>query len=86
MDTTLRGAHLVYLDGHPAALMIFTIHRHEASVFVAQDGRLSAISPRSARSGFAMRSAIAGGLRLMDVNDVNPVDLEALMAALVKVQ
>lgn len=85
-DTTLRGADLVYLDGRPAALLIFTIHKHEASIFVTQDGGLFAVPPESARSGFAMRAATAGGLRLMGVSDVNPADLDALMSALVKVQ
>jgi anti-sigma factor RsiW len=85
-DTTLRGANLVYLEGQPAALLLFTIHKHEASVFVMPRSGLFAVSPRSARSGFAVRSATTGELHLMGVSDVNPADLEALMGVLVKVQ
>jgi anti-sigma factor RsiW len=30
-DTTLKGADLTYLNGQPAALLLFTIHKHEVS-------------------------------------------------------
>jgi anti-sigma factor RsiW len=85
-DTVLRGADLVYLDGRPAALLTFTIHKHEASVFVTQRSGILAVPPRSARSGFAVRSATTGELRLMGVSDVNPAELEALVNVLAKVQ
>ena len=35
-DTTLKGADLTYLKGQPAALLLFTIHKHEVSVFLTQ--------------------------------------------------
>lgn len=85
-DTMLRGANLVYLEGQPAALLIFSIHKHEASVFLTQRTRSFAIKPQSARSGFAVRSATAVELRLMAVSDVNPTELDALVRALAKVQ
>jgi anti-sigma factor RsiW len=85
-DTTLRGADLVYLEGQPAALLIFSIHKHEASVFLTQRTASFVINPRSTRSGFVVRSTTSGELRLMAVSDVNPMELDALVSALAKVQ
>ena len=85
-DTTLRGADLVFLERQPAALLIFTIHKHEVSVFVTQNAGEFRIAPRAARSGFAIRSATAAELRLTAVSDVNPADLDALVNSLVRVQ
>lgn len=85
-DTTLRGADLVYLEGHPAALLIFNIHKHEVSVFVTQRTGSFFITPLSTRSGFTVRSTIAADLRLTGVSDVNPTELDALIRSLAKVQ
>ena len=85
-DTTLRGANLVYLEGQPAALLIFSIHRHEASVFLTPRTSSFTISSQSTRSGFTVRSTTAAELRLMAVSDVNPTELNALVTALAKVQ
>jgi anti-sigma factor RsiW len=79
-DTTLQGADLAYLDGHPAALLLFTIHKHHVSVFLTE--RNASISTRSSRSGFTLRSAATGHLRLIAVSDVNPPDIEALLNSL----
>jgi anti-sigma factor RsiW len=85
-DTILRGADLVYVQGTPAALLIFTIHKHDVSVFVTQSNGSFRIAPRTSRSGFTIRSASAAELRLTAVSDVNPADLDALVNSLVKVQ
>jgi anti-sigma factor RsiW len=85
-DTTLRGADLVYLEGHPAALLIFNIHQHEASVFVTQRNGGFFITPRSVRSGFTVRSILAAELRLTAVSDVNPMELDELVKSLATVQ
>lgn len=85
-DTTLRGADLVYLEGEPAALLIFNIHKHQASVFLTQRTGSFVITPRSSRSGFAVRSTTTAELRLMAVSDVNPTELDALVRELAKVQ
>jgi anti-sigma factor RsiW len=85
-DTTLRGADLVYLEGRPAALLIFSIHKHEASVFLTPRSSPFALPPRSTRSGFTVRCTTAAELRLMAVSDVNPTELDALVKALAKVQ
>ncbi len=86
-DTTLKGANLTYLKGQPAALLLFTIHKHQVSVFVTQrSGAPSLIALPAARSGFTIDSATTPGLQIVAVSDVNPADLDALVAVLAKVQ
>jgi anti-sigma factor RsiW len=86
-DTILRGANLTYLEGKPAALLLFTIHKHQVSVFVVQrlGGPKLAALPGS-REGFTLSTATTRDLELIAVSDVNPADLQALVASLVKVQ
>ncbi len=86
-DTTLKGADLTYLNGQPAALLLFTIHKHEVSIFLTQrtGGPILTALP-STRSGFAIHSATTHDLRIVAVSDVNPADLDLLVAALVRAQ
>ena len=86
-DTTLKGADLTYLKGQPAALLLFTIHKHEVSVFLTQrfGGPILTALP-STRSGFTIHSATTQDLRIVAVSDVNPADLDALVATLVQAQ
>jgi anti-sigma factor RsiW len=86
-DTTLKGADLTYLKGQPAALLLFTIHKHEVSVFLTQrPGGPDLTALPGARSGFAIHSATTHDLGIVAVSDVNPADLDALIAALVRAQ
>jgi anti-sigma factor RsiW len=87
-DTTLKGADLTYLNGQPAALLLFTIHKHEVSIFLTQR---STSSPTFAtlsgnRAGFHLRTATTRDLRIVAVSDVNPADLDNLVAVLVHTQ
>jgi len=86
-DMTLKGGNLTYLDGQPAALLLFTIHKHEVSVFLTQrsSSPVATLLP-SIRSGFAIHYATTPELRLVAVSDVNPADLDQLLAALVQAQ
>jgi anti-sigma factor RsiW len=84
-DTTLKGGNLTYLNGQPAALLLFTIHKHEVSVFLTQRTSGPATLP-SIRSGFSIRHATTQDLRLIAVSDVNPADLDVLVSALVQAQ
>ncbi len=85
-DTALRGADLAYINGQPAAQLIFTIGKHEASVFLTQRaGRALMLAPGT-RSGFNLRTATATELRITAVSDVSPAQLDALMTALSKAQ
>jgi anti-sigma factor RsiW len=86
-DTILKGADLTYLKGQPAALLLFTIHKHQVSVFVTQrSGGPNLVALPGARSGFSIHSATTPGLQIVAVSDVNPADLDALVAVLVKAQ
>jgi anti-sigma factor RsiW len=86
-DTTLKGGNLTYLDGQPAALLLFTIHRHEVSVFLTQrSGSLNTTMLPGVRSGFTMHSAATHELRIVAVSDVNPADLALLVSALLEAQ
>jgi anti-sigma factor RsiW len=86
-DTTLKGADLTYLNGQPAALLLFTIHKHEVSVFLTQRSTSPTLTPLpSTRAGFTLHSATTPDLRIIAVSDVNPADLDNLIAALVQAQ
>jgi anti-sigma factor RsiW len=86
-DTTLKGADLTYLKGQPAALLLFTIHKHEVSVFLTQRlGGPSITALPGTRSGFTIHSATTQDLSIVAVSDVNPADLYALVATLVRAQ
>jgi len=84
-NTILKGADLTYLGGHSAALLLFTVGKHQVSVFVSdQSSPGTALS--AARSGFSIRSTTAGELRLIAVGDVDPPQLDRLLALLASAQ
>ena len=86
-DTTLKGADLTYLNGQPTALLLFTIHKHEVSVFLTQRSTSpTLVTLPSTRAGFTLHTATTPDLRIVAVSDVNPADLDNLIAALVKAQ
>jgi anti-sigma factor RsiW len=86
-DTVLRGADLTYLEGKPAALLLFTINKHQVSVFVTQrSGGPNVMALSRIRSGFAIHTATTRDLQMIAISDVNPAGLDALLASLVKVQ
>jgi anti-sigma factor RsiW len=86
-DTSLEGADLTYFDGQPAALLIFTIHKHQVTVLLSQQPSDFALAriPKD-RAGFTIHSATAAHLRIIAVSDVNPTELDLLIAALTRAQ
>jgi hypothetical protein len=69
----------------PAALLLFTIHDHEVSVFLTQRTTGSTLTALSnTRAGFTLHTATTPDLRIVAVSDVNPADLDNLLAALVQ--
>ncbi len=86
-DTTLKGANLAYVGGQPAALLLFTIHKHEVSVFLTQRTS-STIAPKrpGGRAGFHIDEADTRELRIVAVSDVNPAELSELVSSLVQAQ
>jgi anti-sigma factor RsiW len=86
-DTTLKGADLTYLDNQPAALLLFTIHKHEVSIFLTQRSTNPALTTLPAtRAGFTLHTATTSDLRIIAVSDVNPAELDSLLATLVRAQ
>jgi anti-sigma factor RsiW len=86
-DTTLKGADLTYLNNQPAALLLFTIHKHDVSIFVTQRATSPNLTALPAtRAGFTLHTATTSDLRIIAVSDVNPADLDLLVAALVQAQ
>jgi anti-sigma factor RsiW len=86
-DTILKGADLTYLNGEPAALLLFTIHKHEVSIFLTQRSTNPTLSTLpNTRAGFTIHTETTPDLRIVAVSDVNPADLNLLVAALVDVQ
>jgi anti-sigma factor RsiW len=86
-DTSLKGADLTYLSGQPAALLLFTVHKHEVSVFLTQRSTSSSLTTLpTTRAGFTLRTATTPDLRIVAVSNVNPTDLDNLVAVLVQTQ
>lgn len=85
-DTVLTGANLAYIHGRPAALLLFTIHKHRISVFVLQTSPFSGLRPQRARSGFQFITAESAGLEFLGVGDVNARELDSLVRSLAAVQ
>jgi anti-sigma factor RsiW len=86
-DTTLKGADLTYLNGQPAALLLFTIHKHEVSVFLTQRANSPILTTLPGnRAGFTLHTSSTPDLRIIAVSDVKPSDLDNLIAALVQAQ
>jgi anti-sigma factor RsiW len=86
LGTTLKGADLTYLGDHPAAQLLFTVGKHQVSVFVTDRSSLGFTPAASTRSGFALRSTTTGDLRLIAVGDVDPPQLDRLLASLASAQ
>jgi anti-sigma factor RsiW len=86
-DTTLKGADLTYLNNQPAALLLFTIHKHQVSVFLTQRATTPTLTTLpTTRAGFTLHTAATPDLRIIAVSDVNPADLDNLIASLVQAQ
>lgn len=86
-DMTLKGGDLAYLNGQPAALLLFTIHKHEVSVFFTQrtSNPATTVLPVD-QAGFTIHYATTRDLRIIAVSDVSPADLDLLVSALVEAQ
>lgn len=86
-DTFLKGADLAFVHGQPAALLLFTIHKHEVSIFLMQRASaplLAALPGR--RSGFNIESDTTRDLCILAVSDVNPLELDQLLKSLARAQ
>jgi len=86
-DTALKGADLTYFNGQPAALLLFTIHKHQVSIFLTQraNGPILTALPTT-HAGFTIQSTTTRELCILAVSDVNPADLGLLVASLARAQ
>jgi anti-sigma factor RsiW len=86
-DTVLKGGDLTYLAGQPAAMLLFSIHKHQVSIFLTKGGgRVASIASRDNRSGFGIRSATTRELQITAVSDGNPSEVDALVVAIARAQ
>jgi anti-sigma factor RsiW len=86
-DTKLDGANLTYLNNQPVAQLLYTIGRHQVSVFLTQRRTGEPIGDRqSEHSGFKVTSAGVGDLDIVAVSDVDPVRLVELVSMIKSVQ
>jgi anti-sigma factor RsiW len=86
-DTVLKGADLTYFNGQPAALLLFTIHKHQVSIFLTQRANAPILSALpTTHAGFTIQSVTTGELCILAVSDVNAADLDLLVASLVRAQ
>lgn len=78
----LEGGRLDYLDGHPAAALVYRKGRHLINLFVWSDpagteARQPAAPHLVTRQGYALLRWTAGGLAFCAVSDINAADLQA---------
>jgi anti-sigma factor RsiW len=86
-ETTLEGANVTYIQGQPAAELIFRIRKHRASVFVtAKQPPWWRTSGVFARSGFHLVVRETETLRLIGVTDADAGSLDALIRSLAAAQ
>ena len=79
--TTLDGANLTYISGHPVAQLLYSIGKHRVSVFVAQNSANLPVST-SDRFGFHVISARSSELSFVAVSDLEPEQSRELLSAL----
>jgi len=85
--TILKGGNLTFVHGQPAALLLFNVGKHQASVFLTQ----RPLNPRTltlsaTESGFTIQYAESHNLHITAISDVNPADLTNLVSALASAQ
>src|SRR5262249_48220079 len=79
----LVGGRLDYLDGRPAAALVYQRRQHTINLFVAPDGTTPArasVEERSIR-GFHIRHWTRGGMAFWAVSDLNDPELSQFVRA-----
>jgi anti-sigma factor RsiW len=81
----LVGGRLDYLEGRPAAALVYRHRQHVINLFVTRSGESGPAAPEGvSRQGFNIVRWRAGGLAFWAVSDLNPAELrqfEALVRA-----
>lgn len=84
-ETVLQGADLTYIDGKPAAQLLFLVRKHRVSVFVTQRDAV-ALPSLQGRNGFHLVSLQTGALTLTAVSDTGEAELGTLLNVLGRAQ
>ncbi|WP_047487052.1 anti-sigma factor [Terriglobus sp. TAA 43] len=85
--TVLKGGNLAFVHGQPAALLLFTVGKHQASVFLTQHPlNPHSFTSSATESGFTIQYADAQELHITAISDVNPSDLANLLSTLATAQ
>lgn len=86
-DTKLDGANLAYLNGRPAAQLLYSIGKHRVSVFVEEQTGTEILSKNlSEREGFHLVPFRMGALDAIAISDVDPQKLAELVRGIEQVQ
>jgi anti-sigma factor RsiW len=86
-DTTLDGANLTYLHGHPVAQLLYGIGKHRVSVFVRErQGTLRGSELTTARSGYQVMEFTTNDLEVFAISDVDAARLAELVNVIRKAQ
>jgi len=73
----LLGGKLVYFRHSPGAQLLFTLGKHQLSVFILKDQPLIAAAS-TREKGFTVEAWSRSGLRYVVIGDANPADVHAL--------
>jgi anti-sigma factor RsiW len=72
----LIGARLDYLEGRPAAALVYRHRQHVINLFVTRSGGRGPAAPEGlSRQGFNVLSWRTGGMAFWAVSDLNPAEL-----------
>jgi anti-sigma factor RsiW len=86
-DTSLDGANLTYLLGHPVAQLLYSIGKHRVSVFVTQNSGASDVNEmRAEHAGFHVIAVSTGDLRMVAASDVDSTRLSELVTRITQAQ
>lgn len=79
---TLIGGKLVFLGHNPSAQLLFSVRKHDLSVFIAEQNRSLLVLDTRVHSdrerGFNTESWVRDGLRYVIISDTSPQDVRAL--------
>jgi anti-sigma factor RsiW len=73
---TLIGGRLDYIDGKPAASLVYQRRKHVINLFVTQIGGIEHSRGDETVQGFNVRRWSAGGLTFIAVSDINAEELQ----------
>jgi len=79
----LLGGRLDYVDGHPAAALVYGRRKHTINLFVWRSAGAEPPSGSSSVRGYSLLHWTSGGVSYWAVTDASPSDLEAFREAYV---